>query len=93
MWDINAGGGRRNMKQTKRITKFIFICQGKDCKKAGAKQLVKEVKQLKKDKAFKTIQIVKCKCLDRCKFAPSVVYEHNWFGQVKSKDLPQILKK
>ncbi len=81
------------MKQTNRNTKFIFICQGKDCRKAGAKQLVKEVKQLKKDKSLKSVQIVKCKCLDRCKFAPSVVYEENWFGQIKPKDLPQILKK
>jgi|GEM_PF-6361420 len=81
------------MKQTKSNTNFVFICQGKDCRKAGAKALAKEVKLLKKSKPYKSIQVVKCKCLDRCKFAPSVVYEDKWYGEVKGKDLAQILKK
>ena len=92
MWDINAGSGWRYMKQTKKSTEFIFICQGKDCRKAGSKALAKELKQFRKQKAHKSLQVVKCKCLDRCKFAPSIVYEQKWYGQVQSKDLAEILK-
>lgn len=77
--------------QKSKDCQLVFVCHGKDCLKKGAKDLRKEIKhQIKKNK-IKNLQVVKCKCLDRCKMAPSVVYGQQWFGRVKAKDIEQIL--
>ncbi len=81
------------MKKSQKPDKFLFVCHGKDCLKKGAKSLHKQLKhELKKTKGKKNIQVLKCKCLDRCKFAPSLVFGHQWFGQVKRDEIDQILQ-
>ena len=70
---------------------MVFVCHGKDCLKKGAKDLRKEIKRHVKKSKAKNLQVFKCKCLDRCKMAPSVVYGQQWFGRVKTQDIAKIL--
>ena len=63
---------------------FVFICTGKDCKKLGAKELVKS---LKTDKSHR---LIKTKCMDACKKAPCVIFheaQHFKMDNEKLKDL------
>lgn len=80
------------MKRSTKECKFLFICHGKDCRKQGAKDLKKQfIQELKRHRLNKSIQAVSSKCLDRCKFAPSVVFRDQWYGKVKPKDLQDII--
>ncbi len=80
------------MKKTAIATHYLFVCHGKDCSKEGSKDLKKQLTQeLKKRKGHK-IKVVKSKCLDRCKFAPSVVCGNHWYGKVRTKDLAEIIQ-
>ncbi len=80
------------MKRHQKEVKVIFVCHGKDCIKKGAKDLRQQLKTDIKKQGLKNVQVVKCKCLDRCKMAPSVVYGQRWYGRVRPKDLPVILR-
>ncbi len=80
------------MKRYQKEVKVIFVCHGKDCTKKGAKDLRQRLKTEVKKQELKNVRVVKCKCLDRCKMAPSLVYGQRWYGRVRSKDLPDILR-
>lgn len=71
--------------------KFIFICNGSDCKKEGCKKLQHEVKDLVKSEDHKgKYKIVKTKCMDFCKSAPIVVINNE---VVKKADIHSLKKK
>lgn len=71
--------------------KFIFICNGSDCKKEGCKKLQHEVRELVKSDDHKgKYKIVKTKCMDFCKSAPIVVINNE---VVKKADVPALRKK
>ncbi|MCH6233110.1 NAD(P)H-dependent oxidoreductase subunit E [Cognataquiflexum rubidum] len=71
--------------------KFIFICNGSDCKKEGCKKLQQEIKDLVKSDDHKgKYKIVKTKCMDFCKSAPVVVVNNE---VVKKADIPSLRKK
>jgi NADH:ubiquinone oxidoreductase subunit E len=71
--------------------KFIFICNGSDCKEEGCKKLQHEIKDLLKSEDHKgKYKIIKTKCMDFCKSAPVVVY-HN--EVIKKADLHAVKKK
>lgn len=71
--------------------RFIFICNGSDCKKAGCKRLQAEVKDLIKSEDHKgKFKVVKTKCMDFCKSAPSVVINNEL---IKKADIEAIEKK
>lgn len=54
--------------------KLIFICNGSDCKKEGAKKLGKELKVQTDVSGMKgTCKFIKTKCMDMCKTAPNVI--------------------
>jgi NADH:ubiquinone oxidoreductase subunit E len=69
--------------------KFIFICNGSDCKKAGCKKLHSEIKGLIKSEDNKgKYKLIKTKCMDFCKSAPSVIMQNEL---IKKADL-EVLK-
>lgn len=71
--------------------KFIFICNGPDCKKEGCKKLQEEIKELVKSDDHKgKYKIVKTKCMDFCKSAPIVVVNNE---VVKKSDISSLRKK
>ena len=54
--------------------KLIFVCNGSDCKKEGAKKLSKELKNLTDQAPLKgSCKFIKTKCMDMCKTAPNVI--------------------
>jgi len=80
------------MKREKNPKQYIFICNGKDCLKNGARELQQGIeKTLKGNK--KNCCLVKTKCMDHCKDGPSVVIDNVWHGRVSSRDLHGILAK
>lgn len=53
---------------------FVFVCLGKDCKKAGVEELYKHYKKLKSLPGSKIrMKVIKTKCIDYCKKAPVLV--------------------
>lgn len=68
---------------------LIFVCTGSDCKKAGAKKLLKELKEaLNAPDRKGKYKLIKTKCLDRCKTAPNVIIKENFY---KKASLSSIL--
>ncbi|MCS4434505.1 (2Fe-2S) ferredoxin domain-containing protein [Aquiflexum gelatinilyticum] len=71
--------------------KFIFVCNGSDCKKCGCKKLQHELKDLVKSEDHKgKYKIIKTKCMDFCKSAPVLVVNNE---VLKKADLAAIKKK
>ncbi|WP_291783062.1 (2Fe-2S) ferredoxin domain-containing protein [Cecembia sp.] len=71
--------------------RFIFVCNGSDCKKEGCKKLQGEIKDLIKSEDYKgKFKIIKTKCMDFCKSAPLVVINNE---VLKRANLLEIKKK
>jgi len=71
--------------------KFIFVCNGSDCKKSGCKNLQSEIKELIKSEDHKgKFKIIKTKCMDFCKSGPVVVVNNE---VIKKADLEGLKKK
>ncbi|MFP4091469.1 MAG: (2Fe-2S) ferredoxin domain-containing protein [Cyclobacteriaceae bacterium] len=70
---------------------FIFICNGKDCKKNGCKELQKVIKhELKQKKKLKSVKLIKTKCTGKCKQAPVLIADNQWFTKVSPDDALRI---
>lgn len=71
--------------------KFIFICSGSDCKKAGCKKLQSEIKDLVQSHEYQgKYKLIRTKCMDFCKSAPVVVINNE---VLKRADLNDVKKK
>ncbi|WPP52539.1 NAD(P)H-dependent oxidoreductase subunit E [Catalinimonas niigatensis] len=69
---------------------FIFICNGKDCKKNGCKDIQKAIKiELKKKKQQKYIKLIKTKCTGKCKKAPVLIVKEQWMTEM---NVPKALE-
>jgi NADH-quinone oxidoreductase subunit F len=56
---------------------FVFVCHGKDCKKAGSEELYKHYKKLKSlPGSNNRLKVIKTKCIDYCKKAPVLVSDN-----------------
>ena len=54
--------------------KLVFICNGSDCKKSGAKKLYKELKGATDEPSLRgSCKFIKTKCMDMCKTAPNII--------------------
>ena len=57
--------------------KYIFICNGKDCKKNDSKSFSSSLKQAVSIAPLKgNFKLVKTKCMDCCKSGPIAVYNN-----------------
>jgi NADH:ubiquinone oxidoreductase subunit E len=73
--------------------KFIFICNGSDCKKAGCKKLHTEIKGLIKSEDHKgKFKLIKTKCMDFCKSAPSVIMQNELIKKADLEDIKGKMK-
>ena len=82
------------MRKDKRRKQYVFVCQGKDCLKNGARSLTKELeKSIKLSSIRSSCQLIKTRCMDRCKEAPSIIVDGAWHGKVGPKDIDEIIKK
>jgi NADH:ubiquinone oxidoreductase subunit E len=91
MWFDDAGYFNRLMKH---FRKLIFVCNGSDCKKSGAKKLNKELKEMCDEGDLKgSCKFIKTKCMDMCKTAPNVIVGEYFCKKTSaSKVLEQIKK-
>ncbi|AMQ57201.1 (2Fe-2S) ferredoxin domain-containing protein [Algoriphagus sanaruensis] len=72
---------------------FLFLCQGKDCKKLGAKLLKKEIKSLLQAKLHRgKFQLVLTKCMDRCKSGPICALGNEVLKRVSIRDIEKKIK-
>ena len=79
----------------------IFCCQGGDCTKAGAKEILKQLKSEVRDSGLKkNTHIVKTECAGLCKCGPVIavfteqekgVQPLVWYGKVAIKDATRIV--
>ncbi len=79
----------------------LFCCQGSDCTKAGAKEILKQLKTEVRDCGLKkNTHIVKTECAGLCKCGPVIavfadqekgVQPLVWYGKVKLKDATRIV--
>lgn len=62
---------------------FVFICNGKDCKKRGCKDIQKAIKQnLKQKRKQKAIKVINTKCTGQCKKAPVLIAQSKWLTEM-----------
>ena len=79
------------MKHTR---KLVFICIGSDCKRAGAKKLYKELKDMTDGEGLKgTCKFIKTKCMDMCKTAPNVIVGEHFCKKTTAEIVLDQLKK
>lgn len=70
--------------------KYIFICNGKDCKKNDAKSFSLAIKEELKSGVLRgNYKLVKSKCMDCCKSGPIAVYNNHL---IKKGDIDQLIK-
>lgn len=81
-------------KKLTRAAVVLFVCQGSDCKKNGAKKLRKAGKAHLADRGWKKRSVVvKTKCMDGCKRGPICHLQpgDRWLaGPSKSELLAQL---
>ena len=64
--------------------KFIFVCNGSDCKSEGCKGLQREIKELIRSDSHKgQFKIIRTRCMDFCKSAPVVVINNEVIKKAK----------
>lgn len=79
------------MKHSKQL---IFVCHGSDCKKAGAKKLNKELKDITSASPLKgSCKFIKTKCMDMCKTAPNVIVGDYFCKKTTSEKILEQLNK
>ncbi len=71
---------------------FIFVCNGKDCRKNGCKDIQKAIKsELKQKKQQKAIKIISTKCTGKCKKAPVLIAKEQWMTEMDVKKTLDIV--
>jgi NADH:ubiquinone oxidoreductase subunit E len=81
-------------KDYSKIKQFVFVCNGKDCKSHGAKEIGEAVKDaLKMEGLDKSTKLIKTKCTGRCKEAPVIIVKDQWHTELKPKDIKEIIDK
>lgn len=94
MWDINASCSRSPMKKDQKKKQYLFVCHGKDCIKRDSKDVQRALeKELKSTEGKLNYEIVKTRCMDRCKEGPSIIVNNVFHGSVGLKDLAKLLNK
>ncbi|GEO22318.1 (2Fe-2S) ferredoxin domain-containing protein [Cyclobacterium qasimii] len=73
--------------------KFIFVCNGKDCKKNDAKSFSEAIKNTIKEGDFRgNFKMVKSKCMDCCKSGPVAVFNNELIKKGDHEKLALLLK-
>jgi NADH:ubiquinone oxidoreductase subunit E len=78
-----------------RIEQVVLVCNGKDCKKRGAKELRRTARStLREMGKRRSTHIVQTKCNGFCKLAPIVsIQPHNvWLSETDEEELAEVLQ-
>ncbi|GEL09144.1 (2Fe-2S) ferredoxin domain-containing protein [Salisediminibacterium halotolerans] len=82
--------GKRDLST---LEHHLFVCQGDTCKKNGAKQLRKNLKQAVEERGLKkSVLVTKTECLDRCNDKCTAVdYPAGvWYKDLNLTDAPKL---
>ena len=72
----------------------VFCCNGSDCKKKGAKALQQHLKKdIKQRRWQKQVKVISTKCTGRCKEAPIIIAQDQWYTKADEKTVAAILNK
>lgn len=81
------------MKERSKKCKYIFVCLGKDCKKAGAKELGKQIqREIRKAGLKGQLRIIKTNCTGNCKKAPICIAGENCMTEVSPNDAQVLIE-
>jgi NADH:ubiquinone oxidoreductase subunit E len=72
---------------------LIFVCNGSDCKKSGAKSIGKDLKAACQSDFLKgNCKLIKTKCMDMCKSAPMVIVNDQFLKKTTAAKVIEQLK-
>lgn len=73
---------------------LIFLCNGSDCRGAGAKSLKNELKaELKSGELKGNCKLIETKCMDMCKSAPVVIVNQYFCKKAAADTVLKEIKK
>ncbi|MBS9523142.1 (2Fe-2S) ferredoxin domain-containing protein [Litoribacter ruber] len=72
---------------------FVFVCTGSDCKSAGCKKLIGDLKEATKSTYKGRFKIIKTKCMDFCKTGPMVIYKEEVVKKASLASLRELFDK
>ena len=78
-----------------RIENVLLICNGKDCKKRGAKELRKAARsKLREMGKRRSTHIVRTKCNGFCKIAPvvSIQPQNVWLSETDEEEIQRVIE-
>ena len=100
-----AANGARAMEQTKPAAKVrdyeshVFVCTGGDCKKRGAKDTRKVLKEeIRSEDILGEVRVDTVDCLGLCKHGPNVVVydgaqpKGTWYLGLDEDDAPEVVE-
>jgi NADH:ubiquinone oxidoreductase subunit E len=88
---LETGSLLKEIHKMPTFRKFIFVCNGSDCKNSGSKKLGNAVKELIKSDGHKgKYKVIRTKCMDFCKSAPILVINNE---VLKKADVESVQKK
>ncbi len=80
-------------KEKQNHQQFIFVCNGKDCKKNGCKDIQKALKrELKQRRQQKVVKLIGTKCTGECKKAPVMIAQEKWMTEMDVHKALEVLK-
>ena len=81
------------MNEKNSYDSVVCICQGKDCREKGSKELFKYLHKSMKEKGVrhKKILLVKTKCLDHCKNGPVAIINNKIITRFRKEDASGML--
>lgn len=83
------------MKKIERIEHVVLVCMGSDCKKKGAREVLRGAKACVKELSEKkSTHIVKTKCNGMCKHGPIVSHQpsNTWLTETTQKKVCALLE-
>ena len=79
-------------KNIHKIEHYVFVCNGKDCKKHRAKEVAKSLQyELKRMGLRDGSHVIKTKCMGFCKQGPVVLIKDDCYTKVKPQECEEIV--
>lgn len=102
MWAAATGTVAEQTKPAAKVRDYeshVFVCAGGDCKKRGARDTRKALKnELRSEGLLGEVRIDTVDCLGLCKHGPNlVVYDEAeprgaWYLGIRERDVPEIVE-
>ena len=82
------------MGKSREKKQFLFVCQGKDCKKNGSIEVCKLLKrEIKSNGLNRSHRVIKSRCTDHCKSGPVIIHRNDVYLKMKPADVNRLVRK